>query len=353
MLAMLAVAPPRGLTSDRVVALLWPEVEGRHARHRLAQLRYALRRGLRVDPIIGTTDLRLDASIVLTDVQRFNEALAQGDFEQAVRLVQEPYLDGFYLRQSREFERWVDEVRWEIERKVENALERLAAAADERGDVGGMAHWLEQIVRRDPVNEAAAVSALEAYEVAGDYAHARHFGEWLQRTLREEYEVVPEATLKAAIDRMRTDRRAVVHNLPRRSGNISVRVIGGAELESDPIPKKSVCPAQGQPKFDPVPYVAALLLVGAALALAWGLEPWIGVESVDLVFLTAIVGIAARYGLLPSLSASVAAWFCYNFFFLPPIFELNIPGPTDTAAFLTFTIVAVVVSKMKSARRTI
>ena len=305
-----------------------------------------------VDPIIGAADLRLDPSIMLTDVQRFSEALGQGDFEQAARLAHEPYLDGFCLRQSREFERWVDEVRWEIERKVENALERLATAADERGDVGGMAHWLEQIVRRDPVNEAAAVRALAAYEAAGDYAHARRFGEWLERTLREEYEVAPEATLKAAIDQMRTRHRAVVHNLPRRSDNISVHVIGGAELGSEPIPKKAVCAAQEQPKFDPVPYVAALLLVAAALALAWWLKPWIGVESVDLVFLIAIVGIAARYGLLPSLSASVAAWFCYDFFFLPPIFELNIPGPTDTAAFLTFAIVAVIVSNVKSARRT-
>jgi two-component system sensor histidine kinase KdpD len=173
------------------------------------------------------------------------------------------------------------------------------------------------------------------------------------RTLRDEYEVVPEATLKAAIDRMRTDHRAVVHNLPRRSVNISVPLIGGAELESDPIPKKSVCSAQEQPKFDPIPYFAALLLVGTALALAWWLQPWIGVESVDLVFLMAIIGVAARYGLLPALSASVAAWLCYDFFFLPPIFELNIPGPTDTAAFLTFAIVAIIVSNEKSARRTI
>ncbi len=288
-LVLLAAAAPRGLTRDRVLELLWPAVDAPRARHSLAQLRYALRKTLGVDPIIGTTHLRLDASIMLTDVQRFTEALGQGDFEQAVRLAQEPYLDGFYLRQSREFEHWVDEVRWEIERKVENALERLATVADERGDVGGKACCLEQIVRRDPVNEAAAVSALAAYEAAGDYAHARRFGEWLDRTLREEYEAVPEATLKVAIDKMQTRHRAVVHNVPRRSGNISVEVIGGAELGSDPTPKKAVCAAQEQPKFDPMPYVAALLLIGTALALAWWLKPWIGIESVDLVFLMAII----------------------------------------------------------------
>ena len=63
-LALLAAAAPRGLTRDRVLALLWPEVDAPRARHSLAQLRYALRKTLGVDPIIGTTDLRLDASIM-------------------------------------------------------------------------------------------------------------------------------------------------------------------------------------------------------------------------------------------------------------------------------------------------
>ncbi len=94
-LASLAVSAPRGLARDRVLALLWPEVDAPRARHRLAQLRYALRRTLGVDPIMGAADLRLDPSIMPTDVQRFSEALGQGDFEQAVRLAQEPYLDGF------------------------------------------------------------------------------------------------------------------------------------------------------------------------------------------------------------------------------------------------------------------
>ena len=154
MLAALAIAAPRGLTRDRVLALLWPDVDGSHAGHRLTQLRYALRKALLVDPIVGTTDLQLDPSIMFTDVQCFTEALAHGDLEQAVRLASEPFLDGFYLRESPEFERWVERIRREFDAQVDAALERLATAADKSGDVRAKALWLERIVRRDPSNES-------------------------------------------------------------------------------------------------------------------------------------------------------------------------------------------------------
>ena len=76
------------------------------------------------------------------------------------------------------------------------------------------------------------------------------------------------------------------------------------------------------------------------------IQPWFGIENVDLVFLTAVVGVAVRFGLWPSLLASVAASLCYNFFFLPPLYTFTIADPTNVAAFVFFTIVAVIVSNL-------
>ena len=145
---------------------------------------------------------------------------------------------------------------------------------------------------------------------------------------------------------------SVVHELVRRSGNISVQVIAGEELKRDPIPKKSVRAAKGAAPFDPWPYAVALLVVGAALAVAHALQPFFGIENVDLVFLTAIVGVAVRYGLLPSLAATVAASLCYNYFFLPPIYTFTITDPNNVAAFVLFAIVAVIVSHFAARGRT-
>jgi two-component system sensor histidine kinase KdpD len=139
-------------------------------------------------------------------------------------------------------------------------------------------------------------------------------------------------------------RGSVVHDLVRRSGNISVHVIAGDEPEA--IPKKTVATADRPEPFDPRPYAMALAIVALALGIAKLIQPFFGIENVDLVFLTAVVIVAVRFGLWPSLLASVAASLCYNFFFLPPIHTLTIADPTNVAAFFFFMLIAILVSNL-------
>src|SRR5215467_10069583 len=145
---------------------------------------------------------------------------------------------------------------------------------------------------------------------------------------------------------------SVVHELVRSSGNISVHVIAGEHLAGEPIPKKTVRTADDVKPFDVIPYVVAFVAVAAALGLDELIKPIVGVENVDLVFMTAIVAVAVRYGLLPSLFASVVASLCYNFFFLPPIYTFTITDPTNVAAFLIFIVMAVLVSNVAARVRT-
>ena len=137
---------------------------------------------------------------------------------------------------------------------------------------------------------------------------------------------------------------SVVHDLVRRSGNISVHVIAGDQLPGGPIPTKAVAAAEVA-AFDLRAYVAALVAVAIALGFGELVNHWIGVENVDLVFLTAVVGVAVRFGLWPSLFASVVSALCYNFFFLPPIYTFTIADPHNIAAFTLFTLVAIIVSQ--------
>src|SRR6202045_2101718 len=100
---------------------------------------------------------------------------------------------------------------------------------------------------------------------------------------------------------------SVVHDLVRRAGNISVNVIAGEELAAEPVPKKTVRTAERPEPFDPRPYVMSLLIIAGALGFAAVIQPLFGIENVDLVFLTAVVSVPVRFGLWPSLLASVAA----------------------------------------------
>jgi two-component system, OmpR family, sensor histidine kinase KdpD len=137
---------------------------------------------------------------------------------------------------------------------------------------------------------------------------------------------------------------SVVHDLVRRAGHISVSVIAGDELPTT-VNVSVQTRARSEP-FRPRPYLAALLITAIGLGVAELVRPLFGIENVDLVFLTAVVGVAARYGLWPSLLASVMASLCYNFFFLPPIYTFTITDPTNVAAFFFFMLIAILVSNV-------
>ncbi|WFU42956.1 sensor histidine kinase KdpD [Bradyrhizobium sp. CB82] len=147
-------------------------------------------------------------------------------------------------------------------------------------------------------------------------------------------------------------RGSVVHDLVRRSGNITVHVISGDELPGEAVPKTAVQTAARTEPFDPRPYLKALGIALLGLGAAELIQPYFGIENVDLVLLTAVVVVAVRYGLWPSLLATVAASLAYNFFFLPPIYTFTITDPTNIAAFVLFMVVAMLVSNVAARVRT-
>jgi two-component system sensor histidine kinase KdpD len=147
-------------------------------------------------------------------------------------------------------------------------------------------------------------------------------------------------------------RGSVVHDLVRRAGNISVHVIPGDELPDEAVPKTGVQTAARSEPLDPLPHLKALGIVLMGLGAAELLQPRFGIENVDLVLLTAVVAVAVRYGLWPSLLASIAASLAYNFFFLPPVYTFTITDPTNVAAFFFFMLIAILVSNVAARVRT-
>jgi two-component system sensor histidine kinase KdpD len=148
-------------------------------------------------------------------------------------------------------------------------------------------------------------------------------------------------------------RGSVVRDLLRRCGDISVHAIPGNALEPDTIPKKTVRTAGRAEPFDAPPYGFALLAVALATGVSALLWPQIGTENTDLVYLTAVVGVAVRFGLWPSLLASAASALCYNFFFTEPYYTFAIADPRDVIAVVFFAIMAIVVSHVAARARTL
>jgi two-component system, OmpR family, sensor histidine kinase KdpD len=139
---------------------------------------------------------------------------------------------------------------------------------------------------------------------------------------------------------------SVVHDLVRGAGSISVHVI--ASDPEDAVPAKTVQTEQPPEIFDPMPYVATLGIVLSALAIGFPLQKFLNVANIALVFLTAVFISAIRFGLLPSLFASIVSVLAYNFFFLPPLYTFTIADPEYVVALFFFLIVAVLASNLAS-----
>ncbi len=147
-------------------------------------------------------------------------------------------------------------------------------------------------------------------------------------------------------------RGSVTHQLIRQAGDISVHVIAerAADRAASEAKVEAATPvAAGLSRRylgDPKDYLGAAAFVAAALAIGVVLQQFLAVSNIGLVFLTAVLAVAATYGPLPSLLACVLSVLAYNFFFLPPLYTLTIADPENVVALFFFAVVAVIVSNL-------
>ena len=124
LLAVLAVAGEQGISRDKLLAMLWPESDGDKSRHALNQILYAQRRDFGEQQLFnGQKTVRLNPSLITSDVALFERALTDGDLEAAVGLYAGPFLDGFFLSGSSEFEIWVGDQRARFANRLGESLD--------------------------------------------------------------------------------------------------------------------------------------------------------------------------------------------------------------------------------------
>jgi two-component system sensor histidine kinase KdpD len=143
---------------------------------------------------------------------------------------------------------------------------------------------------------------------------------------------------------------SVVHDLVRRAGNISVHVIAGDDRGEGVAPKTVATRAPGE-AFEPYPYLMSAALVAVATGLGMAIRQFLEVSSIAMVYLTAVLIAAIRFGLLPSLFASLVSVLAYNFFFLPPLYTFTIADPENVVVLFFFLIVALITSNITSRTR--
>lgn len=143
---------------------------------------------------------------------------------------------------------------------------------------------------------------------------------------------------------------SVVHELVRKAGSISVHVMAGEEIEARP-GEERIQTRPADAGFDLRPYLVAAVGVAATTAAAHLVAFVATTNSIALVFLIPVLFCAARYGLGPSIFASLLSVFAVNFFFLPPLYSLVIADPSNVTTLVFFLVVAVVTSNLQSRAR--
>jgi DNA-binding SARP family transcriptional activator/TolB-like protein len=205
LLALLAAARGRPVARERLVGWLWPEHPGDAARHLLSESLYVLRRALGDGSLVATGgEVALDPRVVESDVEAFRAALEKGDPADAVALYRGAFMDGFYLNDAGEFERWVEGERDRLARLYAQALESLAEAAEAEEDFQKAVEWWRRLSTSDPYSSRVVLRLMHALESAGEHTAALRTAAEHADFLRADLDAEPDPAVPAYADRLRT-----------------------------------------------------------------------------------------------------------------------------------------------------
>jgi DNA-binding SARP family transcriptional activator/TolB-like protein len=208
LLAVVAGAGRRGASRDRVLGLLWPERPEELGRHALSQTLYSLRRELGVEVVVGSNDLRLDPAQLTSDVGDFLAAMEDKDRPRQADLYTGGFLEGFYLPDTPEFERWADEERGRHRQSALEALETLARAETQAGHPREAAQWLLKLTALDPLSAGLAMRYMRTLADAGDRAGALAHARKHEELVRRELDTAPDPEVVELARRLKREKPA-------------------------------------------------------------------------------------------------------------------------------------------------
>jgi two-component system sensor histidine kinase KdpD len=93
-------------------------------------------------------------------------------------------------------------------------------------------------------------------------------------------------------------------------------------------------------------YAVAVGMVAAATALAALVQHWLGLSDLSLVYMLAVVAVAARTDTGPAALAALLSFLAYNFFFIEPRYTLYIAARHGVATVLLFLAAALIAGRL-------
>lgn len=197
LLALLA-ANASPVSRDKLIAMLWPERDTEGGRNLLKVAVHELRKLLGEQTIRTTGDqLSLGPAALPCDLLEFEAALAAGAEEKAVAVYGGPFLDGFYLKDAPEFERWVEAQRNRLATAYSGALEKLGATAERSNDWRNAVQWWRKLAAEDPMRADNTLRLMRALDASGDRRAALRQAELHAERRQRDFGVAPDPAVES------------------------------------------------------------------------------------------------------------------------------------------------------------
>jgi two-component system, OmpR family, sensor histidine kinase KdpD len=100
-----------------------------------------------------------------------------------------------------------------------------------------------------------------------------------------------------------------------------------------------------------VAVLASVSLVAAVTGVIFALRDHVPVLGLSILYLLAVIPVAAVWGLVYGLLVSLASMLAFNFFFLPPVHSFSLRDSSNWFALGVFGVTAVVVSELAARSR--
>jgi DNA-binding SARP family transcriptional activator len=211
LLALLSVPTlDRFIRRDRLIGILWPELDQDRARNALRKVLHGVRAALGAEavPSRGDDEIALASTAVSCDVAAFTRCADLGFLMQALQLYTGELMPGFHLDGCAEFDRWLEDERMAARERAAGAAWALAQrleTANQHSDAAGMAR---RAIRFSWSDERALRRALSMLERLGDRAGAIHLYEEFTRRLRADLELEPSLETVQLAERIRSGQSA-------------------------------------------------------------------------------------------------------------------------------------------------
>jgi DNA-binding SARP family transcriptional activator len=201
----LLVMKPSGVSRDILTSTLWPHDECERARHLLADTVTVLNRAFGEEVIVAIgDDLHLQPGRVACDARQFEDALERSALEEAVKLYEGPFLDGFFVEGSDEFDGWASSERDRLHALFERALELRAEECARQGDDRAALECWRRLAAENPYDSRVACQVAQALARAGDPASALQQAQGHLALLTDLLGISPPEEMLAVLDELRT-----------------------------------------------------------------------------------------------------------------------------------------------------